>query len=160
MTSRRPQGLQLRRDETYTDEEIEAAFPDVDPGFEPFGSRVIVQLRTPKEKSGSIIFSSETIETEMWNTQIGKIRALGPVAFCNRETLNLWPERAWCQVGDYVRIPKFNQDKWFIEREIIKKNVLSGEDYKAKEFILFMLINDIDLLAKKTGNPLEVKAYI
>ncbi len=159
MTSRPRQGLQLRRDETYTDEEIDAAFPDVDPGFEPFGSRVIVQLRSPKTTVGRIILTADSIETEMWNTQIGKVRAIGPVAFCNRETLNVWPERAWCQVGDYVRIPKFNQDKWFIEREKVSLD-RDGDEIKVKEYVLFMLINDIDLLAKKTGNPLEVKAYI
>ncbi len=149
----------MRRDETYTDEEIDAAFPDVDPGFEPFGSRVIVQLRSPKTTVGRIILTADSIETEMWNTQIGKVRAIGPVAFCNRETLNVWPERAWCQVGDYVRIPKFNQDKWFIEREKVSLD-RDGDEIKVKEYVLFMLINDIDLLAKKTGNPLEVKAYI
>lgn len=139
--------LQLRTEDHYSEEEISSAFPDVDPGFEPFGSRVIVQLRKVATKSkGGIILTGDTVETEKWNTQIGKIRAIGPVAFKNRDTLNSWPENDWCKVGDYVRIPKYNQDKWFIQHE----------DYE----LLFMLINDIDLLAKKTGNPLEVKAYI
>jgi len=140
--------LQLRPDSTYTTEQIAEAFPDVDPGFEPFGSRVIVQLRSPKLKSkGGIILVDDTKETEMWNTQIAKVRALGPLAFKNRENIKTWPEGEWCKVGDYVRIPKFNQDKWFIELD-------SGLQ------VLFMLVNDIDLLAKKLGNPLEVKAYI
>lgn len=132
---------------TYTKEELEDAFPNVDSGFEPFGSRVIVQLRSPKNKSkGGIILTSDVQETEMWNTQIGKVRALGPLAFKARDTIKTWPEGEWCKVGDYVRIPKFNQDKWFIEAE--------------DKQILFMLVNDLDLLAKKLGNPLEVKAYI
>lgn len=132
---------------TYTQNELDEAFPDIDPGFEPFGSRVIVQLRSPKTKSkGGIILTNDVQETEMWNTQIGKVRALGPLSFMNRTTQDLWPEGKWCQVGDYVRIPKFNQDKWFIEHE--------------DKQVLFMLVNDLDLLAKKLGNPLEVKAYI
>ena len=148
MTTRTPQGMQLRREATYTQEQIDEAFPDVDPGFEPFGSRVIVQLRSPKNQTkGGIYLVANTQETEMWNTQIAKVRALGPLAFQNRDTQKIWPEGAWCKTGDYVRIPKFNQDKWFIELE-------SGQQ------VLFMLINDLDLLAKKTGNPLEVKAYI
>jgi co-chaperonin GroES (HSP10) len=131
----------------YTQDELAEAFPDVEPGFEPFGSRVIVQLRSPKTKSkGGIILTHDVQETEMWNTQIGKVRAFGPLAFMNRSTQELWPEGKWCEVGDYVRIPKFNQDKWFIEAE--------------DKQILFMLVNDLDLLAKKLGNPLEVKAYI
>lgn len=147
MTSRTPQGLQIKRDDkSYTEAEISAAFPDVDPGFLPFGTRVVVQLRSAKNKVGSIILADESIETEKWNTQIAKVRAVGPMAFKNRDTNEIWPEGNWCQVGDYVRIPKYNQDKWFIRYE----------DHD----VLFMLVNDLDLLAKKTGNPLEVKAYI
>lgn len=140
--------LQLRPDSTYTEEEIAEAFPAVDPGFVPFGSRVIVQLRSPKTKTKSGLYlTDETKETEMWNTQIAKVIALGPLAFHNRDKQELWPEGAWCAVGDYVRIPKYNQDKWFMETATGKT-------------VLFMIVNDIDLLAKKTGNPLDVKAYI
>lgn len=132
---------------TYTEDELSQAFPDVDPGFSPFGSRVIVQLRSVKEKSkGGIILTHDTKETELWNTQIGRVRALGPLAFQNRDTQKIWPEGKWCDVGDYVRIPKFNQDKWFVDQDGVQ--------------VLFMLVNDLDLLAKKLGNPLEVKAYI
>ena len=152
--------MKIDREKQYTKEEIVAAFPVVDPGFEPFGSRVIVQIRSPKLYSpGGIKYPDEVIETEKWNTQIGKIVALGPVAFRNRTTLEQWPEGDWCKVGDYVRIPKFNQDKWHIERPIKLKSSLGGE-FDATEQVLFMLINDMDLLAKKIGNPLEVKAYI
>lgn len=127
--------------------ELKEAFPDIDPGFVPFGSRLIVQLRSPKTKYGKVILADETQETELWNTQIGKVRAIGVGAFKNRENLQPWPEGDWCKVGDYVRIPKFNQDRWFVELE-------SGKQ------VLFMLIRDLDILAKKVGNPLEVKAYI
>lgn len=140
--------LKLSVNGSYTEEEIAEAFPNVDPGFEPFGSRVIVQLRSAKSKTkGGIILVNDTQETEKWNTQIAKVIKLGPLAFHNRDSVQLWPEGAWCSEGDYVRIPKYNQDKWEVQ---------SGED----KLVLFMLVNDIDLLAKKTGNPLEVKAYI
>ena len=109
-------GIKLEKDAPFTKEELAKAFPDVNPGFEPFGSRVIVQLRKPKIRtSGGIILAEESIETEKWNTQIGKVRAVGSVAFRNRTTLELWPEGNWVKVGDYVRIPKFNQDKWEVE---------------------------------------------
>lgn len=133
---------------TYTEDELNEAFPDIDSGFAPFGSRVIVQLRSPKSKTkGGLILADETKETEMWNTQVAKVRALGPVSFKNRTTMEPWPEGSWANVGEYVRIPKYNQDKWFVELE-------SGKQ------VLFMLVNDLDLLAGKIGNPLEVKAYI
>lgn len=143
-----------------TQEELDKAFPDVDPGFKPFGSRIIVQLRSPKLYSaGGIKFADETIETEMWNTQIGKVREMGPFAFCNRSDMKPWPEGAWANLGDFVRIPKFNQDKWFMEYPC-KLQGLGGREFDGVERVLFMLINDLDLLALKTGNPLEVKAYI
>lgn len=150
--------MKLDREATYTAEELAKAFPDVDPGFEPFGSRVIVQLRSPKTiTKGGIILTDDDKDTEKWNTQIGKIRAVGSVAFRNRTTLEPWPEGNWVHVGDYVRIPKFNQDKWEVDVLCGEKNVM-GQPIPTR--VLFMLINDIDLLAKKIGNPLEVKAYI
>lgn len=143
-----------------TPKELARAFPDIDAGFEPFGSRVIVQLRCPKLYSaGGIKFPDEVIETEMWNTQIGKIRAIGPLAFKNRDKMTDWPEGAWANVGDFVRIPKFNQDKWFMEFPC-KIEGFGGKKFDGTERVLFMLINDLDLLARKVGNPLEVKAYI
>lgn len=134
-----------------TAEELAKAFPEVDPGFKPFGSRIIVQLRKPKIRtSGGIILSEDSIEIEKWNTQIGRVCAIGQLAFKNRDKMTDWPEGAWANIGDFIRIPKFNQDKWEVEYE----------DGGKKELALFMLINDLDLLALKIGNPLEVKAYI
>lgn len=143
-----------------TEDELAKAFPDIDPGFKPFGSRVIVQLRCPKLKTNSgIHLADESVETEMWNTQIGKVRAVGPLAFKNIEKLTDWPEGAWAKIGDFVRIPKFNQDKWFIDYPV-KITGIGGREFDGVERVLFMLVNDLDLLALKTGNPLEVKAYI
>lgn len=132
---------------TYTKRELDEAFPNVASGHKPYGTRVIVQLRSAKIKSkGGIILLSEAQETEKWNTQVGKVVAIGPVAFMNRETLKPWPEKAWCKIGTFVRIPKYNQDKWEVLHE--------------DSSVLFMLIKDIDLLAEVDCNPLEVKAYI
>lgn len=139
--------MKVVSDISYTEQELLEAFPDVDPGFEPFGTRLIVQIRSAKTKSaGGIILTGDTQETEKWNTQIAKVRKIGPVAFHNRSTLESWPEGKWCQVGDYVRVPKYLQDRWEVER--------GGYS------VLFMIVNDLDILAKKIGNPLEVKAYI
>lgn len=139
--------MKLQPTESFTEAEIALAFPDIDPGFIPFGSRLIVQLRSAKTKSkGGIILTSDTQETEKWNTQIAKVRKIGPVAFHNRSTLEPWPEGMWCKEGDYVRVPKYLQDRWEVEQD----------GYN----VLFMIVNDLDILAKKIGNPLEVKAYI
>lgn len=139
--------LKITTGNSYTEEELEIAFPDVDPGFEPFGTRLIVQLRSAKTKTkGGIILTNDSQETEKWNTQIAKVRRIGPVAFHNRTTLEPWPEGNWCQIGEYVRVPKYLQDRWEVE---------FGDSN-----VLFMIVNDLDILAKKNGNPLEVKAYI
>lgn len=133
--------------ESYTKEEFAALFPDVDPGHKPYGTRILLQLRSARERSkGGILLTTGDQEVEKWNTQVGIVRAIGPVAFMNRDTLESWPEKAWCKVGSFVRIPKYNQDRWEVKR--------------GDHSVLFMLVKDVDLLAEVTGNPLEVKAFI
>lgn len=126
----------------------EDAFPIVDPGVQPFGSRVLLQIRRAKSKTkGGIILSGETRDTETWNTQVAKIIAMGPLAFHNRNTMEPWPEGAWVAVGDYVRAPKYGGDRWSVRIE-------DGEE------VLFCLFNDLDLLGKITGDPLAMKAFL
>lgn len=124
------------------------AFVDVDPQMEIFGSRVLVQVRTPKRKTkGGIILTDDAKETEQWNTQVGLVRAVGPLAFCNRETMKPWVEGVWCQPGDFIRMPKYGGDRWQI-------NTKDGEP------ALFVVFNDLDLTGKLLGDPLAVKAFI
>lgn len=126
---------------------IDEAFPPVDPGVEPFGSRVIVQIRTAKSKTaGGIILPEDVQETERWNTQAAKVVAVGSLAFHNRNTMQPWPEGSWCEVGDFVRAPKYGGDKWSVE--------VNGTE------VLFVMFNDLDLLGRITGDPLSMKAYI
>jgi len=131
---------------------LDWAFPKVDPGAEPLGARILVQLRRSKKKTESGLWLvEETKETEKWQNMVGKVITIGPLAFKNRETMASWPEGSWCQVGDYVRVPKWGGDRWDIE--------VPGED-SLEEKALFMIINDHEVIAKITGNPLEVKAFI
>ena len=132
--------------------ELEWAFPNVPPGMLPFGGRVIIQLRRIKKKTaGRIILVEETKENEKWNNMIGKIVAIGPLAFKNRDTMQPWPEGTWAQVGDYVRVPKWGGDRWEIR--------VPGDD-DTEDPALFMTLNDHELIAKVTGNPLSFKAYV
>jgi co-chaperonin GroES (HSP10) len=128
------------------------AFPTVDPLMAPYGGRVLVQLRAVKEKvtSAGIFIPEETKETEKWNTMIGKVIAIGPLAFKNRETMASWPEGAWAQVGEYVRVPKWGGDRWEID----------FEDNGAKGKALFTFFNDHELIGKVTGDPRAIKAFI
>ena len=139
-------------DEAPDPQELAWAFPDVKPGMEPFGGRVVVQLRRIKRKTaGAIILVEETKESEKWNNMIGKIVAMGPLAFKNRDTMQEWPEGTWAAVGDFVRVPKWGGDRW---------EVRAPGDDDIEDPVLFMTLNDHELIAKVTGNPLSFKAYV
>ena len=133
--------------------ELAWAFPDVKPGQRPFGGRVIVQLRRIKKTAGRIIIVDETKESEKWNNMIGKVVAIGPLAFKNRDTMQPWAEGSWAEVGDYVRVPRWGGDRW----ERMNPN---ETDEAMKEPVLFMTINDHELIAAVTDDPLSFKAYV
>jgi co-chaperonin GroES (HSP10) len=134
---------------------IDQAFPEADPGLVPFGSRVLVQKRSPRAVTkGGIIVPDDTKDTEFWNTQVAKVISLGPGAFKNRDSLEAWPEGEWCDVGTYVRVPKFGGDKWMVD--------LSDEvsKYTGADQACFVLYNDLDLIGEITCNPMDVIAYL
>ena len=133
--------------------ELAWAFPSVDPGALPLGGRILVQLRRTKKKatSAGIILVEETKETEKWQNMVAKVLAIGPIAFKHRDTMQPWPEGTWCEVGDYIRVPKWGGDRW----EVAVPNEDPLED-KA----LFMVLNDHEVIAKLTGDPLAMKAFL
>lgn len=142
----------------FTEQELKLAFPDVDCQHTPLGSRCVVQIRSVAQKSrGGIILSAESKDAEKWNQQTAKIVAIGDVAFRNRGSGEEWFEGAWFKVGDFVRIPKYNQDKWIVEAEVGETDVYGNP---ITSDVLFMLINDMDILAKVNVNPLKIKAYL
>jgi co-chaperonin GroES (HSP10) len=127
---------------------LEEAFPNVDPGVRPFGSRVLCQIRLSKNKTkGGLILTQDSQETERWNTQVAKVIDIGALAFKNRNTQEPWPEGAWSKVGDFVRVPKYGGDKW---------SVKTDDDQE----VIFVILNDLDLVGEITGDPLAFKAYI
>ena len=87
---------------------IKEHFPEVAPGVRPAGAKIIVQLRTVKEKtSGGILLVEETKEFNNGNTQIGRIVALGGIAFRDRSSGDIWKEGMWADVGDLVIMPRW-----------------------------------------------------
>lgn len=140
-------------DDTPDPQELAWAFPGVNPGMAPLGGRVVVQLRRIKKTAtGSrIILVAETKENEKWQNMIGKVVAIGPLAYKNRDTMTSWPEGAWAEVGDFVRVPKWGGDRWEIK---------SPTDDENEDPVLFMTINDHEVIAKVTSNPLSFKAYV
>lgn len=139
--------------EAFDDAELAWAFPSVDPGAKPLGGRILVQLRRTKKKatSAGIILVEETKETEKWNNMVAKVLIVGPLAFKNRDTMQGWPEGSWCEVGDYIRVPKWGGDRWEVK--------VPGED-DLEDPALFMVLNDHEVIAKVTGDPLAMKAFL
>jgi len=126
---------------------LEDAFPTVDPGITPFGSRVMVQVRRAKSQtSGGIYIPEEARKTEASNTQVSKVALVGPLAFKNRNTMDMWPEGAWCNPGDFVRTPKYGGDRWTVKKD--------------DEEIEFVIFNDLDIIGKITGDPTQIRAFI
>ena len=90
------------------DEYIKQHFPEVDPGVKPCGPKILVQLRTVKEKTaGGIFLPEETKQFNNGNTQIGRIVAVGGIAFCDRSSGEAWKEGAWARVDDLVIVPRW-----------------------------------------------------
>ena len=90
------------------DDYVKEHFPEVSPGAKPCGAKILVQLRTVKEKtSGGIVLVQETKDFNEGNTQIGKIVAVGGIAFRDRSTGDTWKEGMWAQVGDIVILPRW-----------------------------------------------------
>ena len=78
---------------SFAYDSLEEAFPETDPGFVPFGSRVLLQIRTPKKQTASGLYIPDDVrETEHYNTQIAKVISVGVLAFHNRTTGEPWPE--------------------------------------------------------------------
>lgn len=123
---------------------LQEAFPDVDPGVEPLGTRVLVQLRTVRSKTSSgLILVDDTKQFNKVTTQLGRVINIGPIAFRNRETGRLWPEGVWAQPGHLVRIPKYGGDRF--ERKI------PGTEDTA----LFCLFSDHEIIARVDPDAFE-----
>jgi len=144
----------MNEPEAFNDADIAWAFPSVDPGAKPLGGRILVQLRRTKKKatSAGIILVEETKETEKWNNMVAKVVAIGPLAFRNRDTNEQWPEGSWCSVGDYIRVPKWGGDRWEVP--------VPGEEDSLEDPALFMILNDHEVIATVTCNPLLMRSFI
>ena len=91
-------------------------FPQVDPGVEILGDRVLVQLRREKTTSkGGIILVDETKQTLRFNETVAKVISIGPLAYKNPDDLTPWPEGNWCHVGDLVRTIKYGGDRFVVQ---------------------------------------------
>jgi len=117
--------------------DLQTAFPDINPGLYPKGARVLVQLRTVREKTeGGIVLVEDSRQFNKANTQLGKMIYLGPIAYRNRDTGQPWPEGVWVKSGDLVRVPKYGGDRF--ERKI------PG----TKDTAIFCIFSDYEIIAQ------------
>lgn len=103
----RPTVLQMTAKDA---EELAQLFPLAAVPYRPTGRWIIVQDRLPRAKTKSgIILSDITRDEDMLRMNISRVAAIGPRAFTDPITGEaLPPEFA---VGDYVRTPRFTQDR-------------------------------------------------
>jgi co-chaperonin GroES (HSP10) len=132
----------------FAKQTLEEAFPVLPIPVRPYGGRVVVQIRRlPKRSRSGLILIEDTRDTAKWNTQVGKLVAIGPLAFRNRETGEPWPEGIWAALGQYVRVPRWDGDRIEV--------MLKGED----DPVIFVTFNDAQLIGEINGDPLEQLIY-
>lgn len=126
----------VKRDIYEDTRSFEELFPQVEPGIDPTGAKVLLQLRKVKNKTkAGIMLVEESKSTERWNETVALVLAIGPLAYRNRSDMSAWPEGPWCQVGDIVRVVKYGADRW------------TRRDWE-HESINFVLVNDDEVLGK------------
>lgn len=134
----------------YT-EKLAYSYPEAMPPYYPVGEKIIVQLRTPGNfkvlaNGQKFYLADETVDYEKYNIQTALVRAVGPLAYCDRRDKTPWIEGPWCKVGDFVRVPKFGGDR---------VGVPLGDEQKRDA--MFLAIIDRDVIGVITGDPLGVK---
>lgn len=122
---------------------LEEAFPAVKAGVTPLGARVLVQMRMVRKrlKSG-IVLAQETKDFNQDIGQMGKVVALGPIAYHNRDTGEQWKEGSWVAVGDYVRVIRYGGDRF--------RRKLDEDDH-----VEFLMLNDYEVYAKVDPDAFE-----
>lgn len=134
-----------------SEETVSELFPDVPHKARPLGPHIVVQLKSPKTKTkGGIILATESQEIEKETVVIGRIVAMGALAFKDRKAMTVWPEHdperadegAFpITVGQFVRVPRYGGDRW---------RVVHGD----KEG-LFALLKDLDILSAIDASDID-----
>jgi len=123
--------------ERPTDKEA-VLFPQVKPGIAPFGSRILVQVRRVRVRRKSGLYMTKgAADTQMDNTCVAKVLAVGPLAYKNRNTMEKWAEGSWCEVGQYVFVPKYGGLRW-------ERAYKVDDDYIDK--VQFAIFDDLNIV--------------
>ena len=132
-----------------SDRALSEMFPPIDPEFQPFGARVVVQLRRVVSKTASgIILAKDTKETEAYNSTIAKLIAVGPLAFKSRATGQEWAEGLWAQIGDFVKVSRWGGERWSVDLN------------DGLEPVMLAILGDHELIGAYTGDVRKVRAHM
>ena len=139
-----------KNDEPDLRSELEC-FPEIDPGVEVVGDRVLVQLRREKTTSkGGIILVDETKQTLRFNETVAKVVQIGPLAYKNLEDLSPWIEGPWCKEGDLVRTIKYGGDRF----------VVNPDDEGAPVVFITLQAREIISKIKSFEHAQKMKAFV
>jgi len=87
-------------------EYIKKHFPEIDHGFEPCATKILVQFRTMERfTAGGIELPPDTVQFNKESTRVGRLVACGKLAFRNRDTGQPWFEGVWAEIGDVIIVP-------------------------------------------------------
>ena len=112
-------------------------YPDVDHGIVPLGGMVLVMGKFVAENTSSGIYIPDEFRAmESHDVQLGRVVAMGPLAYKNKDTLEPWKEGQWVDVGDYVFVPRTGSR--------ISK-VIDGQRYN------YVMLSDTQINAKLTN---------
>lgn len=143
-----PVGTLVAAEERINGQTMAEAFPDLDPEIEPVGSRIVVQLIRPRQKSqGGILIPDVARDDESWTAVVGRVVSIGPAAYHDLKTGKLWPEGAWHKPGDFVLCPRYGGQR-------IGKRV--GAD--KTDIVTFVVFEHTNTLARITGDPRRAQA--
>ena len=133
-------------------DDLDWFFPEINAGIEPYGSRILVQIRGVKEKLNQFLFVPEkTQEIQRDNTQVAKVLAVGPLAYKSRDTMKQWPEGAWCKPGDFIYLPKYVGQRF----EVNLPKPLFHATYGKVEKVQFGIFDDLNILGR-VPDPLAI----
>lgn len=130
---------------------IEEAFPPIDAdqlGIHPLSNYLLVQMRLPKKTTASgIILTGDTQDFDQYQTMIGRVLDLGPIAFRDRSSLKPWDGFDWAAPGAFVYVPRYTNNSRLIQFE--------------DQNMELRFVKDLDVIARLDSVAVRtLKAYI
>lgn len=123
---------------------IHEPYPKIEINEEPLGIHVLVQIKRPSEKVGSLYIPGNQVDNSQYTEEFAIVIGIGSMAYRYRADGSKWPDyEKFPKIGEEVRIPPFVHG-W----TEVWKDAPSGT---ANNYVKFALVKDNELLTRKTG---------